>query len=146
VLISGPASKRAKDEFNKAVRVVVGQDEWSDLKASPTLGGVVFMTKADLPQLRHNGGVLPPSVVAAVTTAARIHTGFCFAWQRSAKAAVYFLYGRDEDQLLSTTRSFARGDTPFSGLLAVVPDDPPIQTSIKELHVESAFPCSSPTP
>jgi hypothetical protein len=68
-----------------------------------------------------------PSVVAAVTTAARIHTGFCFAWQRSAKAAVYFLYGRDEDQLLSTTRSFARGDTPFSGLLAVMPDDPPTQ-------------------
>jgi hypothetical protein len=127
VLIHGPAGKRAKDEFNQAVRGIVGQDEWSDLKASPSLGGVVFLTQADLPQLRHNRGVLPSSIVAAVTMAARIHTTFAFAWQRSPKAAVYFLYGRDEDRLLSTTRSFARGDTPFSGLLATVPG-PPTQT------------------
>ncbi len=132
VLISWDAGKRAKDEFNQAVRGVVGQDGWRSLKASPNLGGAVFVTQAEVDNLRKNQGVIPSTVVATVVAAARSHDAFAFAWQRSPKALVYFLYGREEKQLLAVTRSFVQRDTPFLGLVTSLDLSAP--KSIENLH------------
>ena len=116
VLIHWAGGKRAKDEFVQMVRGITTLDEWRDLMASPNLGGVVFATQNDFTHLQDSQGVLPQSVLAAVTEAARTQPAFAYAWQRSPKAAGYILYGRDEERLLRVTKSFARSDTAFSGL------------------------------
>ena len=116
VLVNWSSGKRAKDEFNNSVRGMVGLDEWKGFKTSPNLGGVIFLTQGDLNQIHGSGGVVPPDIAAAVTESARTHTAFEYAWQRSPKAFVYFLYGSDEERLLMMTKTFSRSDAAFSGL------------------------------
>lgn len=115
VLISGPAGQHAKDEFVQNVRGIVGQEEWKDLQASPHLSGVVFVTEADLKGLEDKRKVLPAAILAEVQSAARAHTAFAFAWQRSPKAWIYVLFGQDEKQLLEVTKRFVLSDTPLTG-------------------------------
>jgi hypothetical protein len=117
VVIHSPEGKRASDEFNQNVRGIVGQTEWEDLAVSPNLGGVVFLTRTDLAHLRENRGVVPHRIVTALGSAARTHETFVYAWPRSSKAAIYFIYGRDGDRLMAATRAFVRNDKPFAGLL-----------------------------
>ena len=117
VLIAWAGGQQAKGEFQRQVRGIVGQDSWNDLKASPNLSGVVFVTQADLKRLRQNAGVVPAEIVASVTRAAQDHQSFTYVWRRSPKAKLYFLYGRDEKQLLSVTRSLVHLDTPLDGLV-----------------------------
>ncbi len=117
VLIHSADGQRAADEFNQKVRGIVGQNEWQDFKASSSLGGVVLLTTRDVSRLLKSRGVVPRRIVTAIESAARNEEMFAYAWMRSPKAAVYFLYGRDADQLLAATRDFVHRDQPFSGLL-----------------------------
>ena len=116
VLVNWPSGKFAEDQFNLNVRGMVGLGEWKGFKTSPNLGGVIFLTQGDLNQIHVSMGVVPPEIAAAVTEAARTHPAFAYAWQRSPKAFVYFLYGSDEERLLRVTKTFAQSDTAFSGL------------------------------
>ncbi len=117
VLIAWAGGKQAKDEFQRQVRGIVAQDSWHDLKASPNLSGVVFVTQADLNRLSRNAGVLPAKVVAAVTRAAQDRESFTYVWQRSPKAKIYFLYGRDEKRLNYVSWKLIHSDTPLDGLI-----------------------------
>jgi hypothetical protein len=125
VLIHWADGNPAADEFNQGVRGIVGQNEWQDLKASTSLGGVVFLTINDLSRLLKNRGVVPRSIVTAVESAARTHEVFAYAWLRSPKASVYFLYGHDQNHLMAATREFVRSDRPLSGLVTTAPTASP---------------------
>ena len=98
------------------MRGIASQDDWVKLKASRDLSGVVFLTKPEMGGLGKNAGAVPSAVVKAVKAAAAQHDGFAFAWRRSPKAVVYFLYGREGERLLAVTRNFAGEDTAFEGL------------------------------
>ena len=116
VLIAWAGGKEAKSQVQWQVRGIVGQDSWNDLKASPNLSGVVFVTQADLNRLGRNAGVVPAEIVASVTRAARDHDSFTYVWQRSPKAKIYFLYGLDEKRLNYVSWKLIHLDTPLDGL------------------------------
>lgn len=91
-------------------------DDWRDLKGWPQVSGVYFLTPASLSILKPKHGVVPKDVARAVTDAAQAKSKFVYAWQRSPKATIYFLFGRDEARLLEITHHFSDNDAPFNGL------------------------------
>ncbi len=116
VQIHGPKGKAASHEFRQLVRGISTQEEWKDLRAAKDLGGVVFLTKGEMGLVRRNGGVVPGTVVKAVTEAARGRGTFVYGWRRTAKAMVFFVYGEDEARLLEAVRAFAKNDAGGVGL------------------------------
>ena len=114
--ICGPAGKSVSEEFDQKVRCIACMADWRDLKGWPEMPGVVFLTPADLDRLRSNRGVVPADVVRLVTQTAQTKPKFAYAWQRSPKATLYFLFGRDEARLKEIAHRFSESETPFSGL------------------------------
>jgi hypothetical protein len=117
VLIADRRNDKARDQFTRSVRGIWSDDTWTSLKKFPDMSAVVLLTKRSLPSLRKNHSTLPAPIVDAVIQGAAMSDAFTYAWRRSPKAIVYFLYGASQDQLLKSIGRFAANDAPINGLL-----------------------------